>query len=616
MPRLIIGSTGVRWAALALLFAALVIVDYRWLDLTEVVDQRGGDVMLRAAAQERPPSENVVIIDIDQLSLEKMNEYAGSWPWPRSVHGELVDHIARQKPKAIVFDVLFNEIDVFRPDQDTMLADAVARQNNVYLAMTLNDNGDGAPVDRLPVAVGARPLPGARPDARVPLMLPLVMLPHPESMRGGLINFNADSDKTGRHFDLYRDRSGWRFPSMPGRLAADLGWPRPDGSQAMLNWRSGWTHIPYVDLYLDSQRQNPKRPQDELAGKIVIIGTAAPGLQDLRPTPLGASYPGVEVLATGIDNLRARDWLQEVARERLAPLAILLIAAIAFAFTRRWNATIIGVVLAATTLVVLGAAWVMLGQGRFVPVVGALTWSWGFYITAGGAAYVQERARQERTFGMFKRFLDPNIVAQLVESGEVDHQANAVSREITVLFSDIRGFTSLSETSSPEAVVELLNRYFTAQVEVIFRHGGTLDKFIGDAIMAFWGAPIANPDHASAAVAAALDMSKALDEMRSSLGELGAELDIGIGLHSGMAVVGFIGSPDRLDYTVIGDTVNLASRIEGLTKGVARVLVSEATKAAAGDSFDFVERGQHKVKGREAPVLLYEPIAKSVKLPP
>jgi adenylate cyclase len=616
MPGLIARGAANRWTALALLFMALVIIDFRWLQLTEIIDQRGGDVMLRAAAQKRPVSQDVVIVDIDQLSLERMNEFAGSWPWPRSVHGELVDHIARQQPRAIVFDILFNELDVFRPEQDAMLAEAVARQDNVYLAMTLNDNGIGAPADRLPPAVGARALPGARPDARVPVMLPLVLLGHPQAMRGGLINFNADSDKTGRHFDLHRDRNGWRFPSMPARLAADLGWPRPDGSEAMLNWRRGWTHIPYVELYLDSQRQTPKRPQDELAGKIVIIGTAAPGLQDLRPTPLGASYPGVEVLATGIDNLQQGDWLVDVPRWQLAPLAILLIGLIALGFSRRWNATFIGLALAVVTLAVLAAAWLWLGQGRFVPVTSALAWSWGFYVTAGGAAYLQERARQERTFGMFKRFLDPNIVAQLVESGEVDHQANAVSREITVLFSDIRGFTSLSETSPPEAVVELLNRYFTKQVEVIFRHGGTLDKFIGDAIMAFWGAPIANPDHASAAVAAAIDMSKALEELRGDLGELGAALDIGIGLHSGMAVVGFIGSPDRLDYTVIGDTVNLASRIEGLTKGVARVLVSEATRAAAADRFDFVERGQHKVKGREAPVILYEPLPKSVMQAP
>jgi adenylate cyclase len=613
MPRRFPGG---KWAALAMLFAALIGLDYGWLNLTEIIDQRGGDVMLRAAARNRPVSSDVVIVDIDQKSLEDMNEYAGSWPWPRSVHGELIDYIAKQQPKAIVFDLLFNELDVFRPEQDAALADAVARQRNVYLAMTLNDNGDGAPADRLPPAIEARRLPGAAPDARVPLMLPLVMLPHPDAIRGGLINFNAGSDKTGRHVDLYRDRNGWRFASLPARLAADFGWPRPEGQQAMLNWRSGWTHIPYVELYLDSQRQKPLRPPGELAGKIVIIGTAAPGLQDLRPTPLGASYPGVEVLATGIDNLQNGEWLREVPRARLAPLAVVLAGLIALGFARHWNATYIGLGLAAATVAVLAGAWFALGRGTFVPVSAALTWSWGFYISAGGVAYVQERARQERTFGMFKRFLDPNIVAQLVESGEIDHQANAVSREITVLFSDIRGFTSLSENSSPEAVVALLNRYFTKQVEVIFRHGGTLDKFIGDAIMAFWGAPIANPDHAAAAVAAAIDMSKALEELRGELGELGAGLDIGIGLHSGMAVVGFIGSPERLDYTVIGDTVNLSSRIEGLTKGVARVLVSEATRDAAAARFDFAPRGEHKVKGREAAVRLYEPVEKSaIKLP-
>jgi len=607
---------GGKWAMLALMFAALVIADYRWWGLTGIIDQRGGDVMLRAAAGARSVSNDVVIVDIDQRSLEEMNEYAGSWPWPRSVHGELIDHIAKQAPKAIVFDLLFNEVDVFRPEQDAALADAVARQDNVYLAMTLNDNGTGAPAGRLPKSVGAMPLSGARPDARVPLMLPLVMLRHPEAMRGGLINFNADSDKTGRHVDLYRDRNGWRFPSMPARLAGDFGRPVPDRQQVMLNWRSGWTHIPYVDLFLDSQRQHPTRPAHELRGKIVIIGTAAPGLQDLRPTPLGSSYPGVEVLATGIDNLQRGDWLREVPRPWMALLAVLMIGLVATGFARAWNAATIGYGLAAVTAAVLVFAWFQLAAGLWWPVPAVLACAWAFYVLAGGAAYLEERARQERTFGMFKRFLDPNIVASLVESGEIDYRANAISRDVTVLFSDIRGFTSLSENSSPEVVVELLNRYFSRQVEVIFRHGGTLDKFIGDAIMAFWGAPVANPHHAKAAIAAAIDMSKALEELRGELGKLGAELDIGIGLHSGKAVVGFIGSPDRLDYTVIGDTVNLASRIEGLTKGIARVLVSEATRAAAGEDFEYADHGRHQVKGREQPVQLYEPLARSAIVKP
>ena len=177
----------------------------------------------------------------------------------------------------------------------------------------------------------------------------------------------------------------------------------------------------------------------------------------------------------------------------------------------------------------------------------------------------------------------------------------------------IRGFTTLSETRSPEQVVDLLNRYFTRQVEVIYRHGGTLDKFIGDAVMAFWNAPTESPDHARRAVHAALDMLVALDDFKRELAERGeglGEFDIGIGLHTGPAVVGFLGSDSRMEYTAIGDTVNLGSRIEGTTKGVARVLVSGATKSACGANsrFKFIHRGQFKVKGREEPVELYEPV--------
>ena len=609
---------GGRWLALAALFALLALADYGWLGATRIIDQRGGDVLLALNAQNRPQSDRVVIVDIDQKSLEELSDEAGSWPWPRSVHGELIEQIARQHPQAIAFDILFNEPDVFRPEHDEAFAEAVARHPQVWLAMTLNSDGAGAVVSELPPAVGAQPLGRPAPGARAPIMLPLVVAQYPGAMRGGLINFTPDSDGVGRHHALYGDRSGWRFPSLAARITAAAQRPLPPSGPEfgtmLLNWRSGWRHVSFSDLYRDGLREHPQRASDEFTGKIVIVGTSAPGLMDFRVTPLGSTYPGVEILATALDNLARGDWLREVQRPAMAPFALALIGLLALGFARSIGAQRLLLAMIAVSLGTLGASWLLLTRGTFVPVFGALTFGWAYYLVATGIAYAQERARRLRTASMFMRFLDARVVAELIDQGEFDYRKPAEAREVSVLFSDIRGFTALSEVTAPEAVVSLLNTYFSRQVGVIFAHAGTLDKFIGDAIMAFWGAPVSYPDHAARAVAAALDMSRALEEMRGELGELGAGLEIGIGIHSGSAVVGFIGSNDRLDYTAIGDTVNLASRVEGLTKGIARVLVTEATRDAAGDLFDWRDCGLHPVKGRELGVRLFEPLRKAVSL--
>jgi adenylate cyclase len=240
-----------------------------------------------------------------------------------------------------------------------------------------------------------------------------------------------------------------------------------------------------------------------------------------------------------------------------------------------------------------------------VALLTPLLFGWGFYFAAALSEYMREKKSREQTVRMFNRFLDPRVVESLVAHGETPQSLSGQARDITVLFSDIRGFTTMSESHTPEQIVALLNRYFSLQVEVIFRHGGTLDKFIGDAIMAFWGAPQDDPQHAAHAVAAAIEMEQCLLKFKQELGDEGKDFDVGIGIHSGKAVVGFIGSDERLDYTAIGDTVNLSSRIEGLTKGVARILVSSDTVAQCQGAFDFVPTGSYKVKGRLQEVELF-----------
>jgi adenylate cyclase len=288
-------------------------------------------------------------------------------------------------------------------------------------------------------------------------------------------------------------------------------------------------------------------------------------------------------------------------------LAVAGVVFVVIAFQLAWGPMRVGLLLLALTPAMVAVAALALNAFWLLPVAVPLLAMWLCYVLLSLAEYLRERAERQHAIQVFGRFVDPRVVEDLVKSGNRLLEERPRSSVITLLFSDIRGFTSLSENRPPEEIVAILNRYFSRQVEVIFRHHGTIDKFIGDAIMAFWGAPTADEQQAQNAVRAALEMARVVQAFREELGDSGRDFDIGIGIHTGPAVVGFIGSENKLDYTAIGDTVNLASRIEGTTKGVARILVSEATRIACGERFEFVEHGSFKVKGREQTVQLFEP---------
>jgi adenylate cyclase len=377
----------------------------------------------------------------------------------------------------------------------------------------------------------------------------------------------------------------------------------------VLDWRGaakGFPRVSFSDLYEEFNRSAKQRPANEFTGKIVIVGTAATGLQDLRVTPMSHTHPGAEILGTAIENLKNGRQMRYAPQWQPALPGLVLLSLLFAGFRANTDARLIGTGLAIATGIVLAGSWFYAGRQLLVPVLTPLAAAWTFYVAAAVAGFLRERRARREAVAEFSRFVNPHVVQQLVERGGIEGAGQ--SREVTLLFSDIRGFTTLSETRKPEEVVALLNRYFSMQVDVVFRHGGSLDKFIGDAIMALWGAPLDDPHHARNAVGCALDMADTLQEFKRELGEEAADFDVGIGLHSGRAVVGLIGSQKRREYTAIGDTVNLASRIEGLTKEARRrILVSRDTVEQCGNAFDFVSCGTFSVKGRAQPVELFEP---------
>jgi adenylate cyclase len=600
------------FAAAALVLAALEIF---LVQVLQPLDNRLLDAFTRWHAAQLAPDADVVLVDIDEKSLASMQPEAGRFPWPREVYAELLRGLMPQKPRAVVFDIMFSEPDKFRPQSDQAFAEAaLPYRNTLYFPMLMldaRDHASGASAAELAPLIGLVRRPGADREARIAVVPPLA-LPQ-ELWRGGTINFLEDGDHVGRRYALRSTVRGWDVPSLPARVALDLGYPVPDAPDLRLAWRGparGMPSVSFSDLYEDFGRSQRQRPADEFAGKIVVIGAAAAGLGDLRVTPLSGTQPGMEILATAIENLKNGRAMRDSPAWLPFGTALLLIGLLYAAFARNVNASRIAAALGGASAVLLGASWFAVGKLLLLPLLAPLAAAWLLYFASATAAYLRERRAREEAIAMFSRFVNPYVVRHLIERGGLE--GGGRTRDVTLLFSDIRGFTTLSETRPPQEVVAILNRYFTLQVEVIFRHGGSLDKFIGDAIMAFWGAPLDDPDHAKNAVACALDMADTLLAFKSELGELGKSFDVGIGVHSGPAVVGLIGSDKRREYTSIGDTVNLASRIEGLTKEAGhRILVSRETMQRCAGAFDFVSCGSFRAKGRAQPVELFEPRRKT-----
>jgi adenylate cyclase len=355
-----------------------------------------------------------------------------------------------------------------------------------------------------------------------------------------------------------------------------------------------------------------------LSGKLVLVGSSAPGVYDLRSTPVASVYPGVEVHASLLSGLLdgrgpvAPDWTRgyEVAQ------LLVVTALLALALPRLRAASAMAATLVLGAALVAIDQWLYRRHGLALPLASALLLTALVYIGITGWGYVVEGARRRSLTRLFGTYVPPELVAQMARDPQ-RYGMQAENRELTVMFCDMRNFTRVSEALPPEELRALVNRFFSAMTQEIRRHRGTLDKYIGDAIMAFWGAPVADGDHALHAVQAALAMTDRMVELNRELRDRGLpEIGLGLGINSGLVCVGDMGSDIRRSYTVMGDAVNLASRVEALTRvyGVD-ILIGETTRAAIADRLRVVEVDRVRVKGKQVAVTLFTPVSAAMSRP-
>jgi adenylate cyclase len=373
---------------LAIAFTVFVALDATVLHFTAQMRQGTFDAMVRYRVIVPKPDPNIVIVDINEASLAAMGHEYGRWPWPRQLLGEFLENLERQHPRAVVFDILFSDADVYNADSDAYFNDAVAATQNTYFPLLRLDSSSD-PLSRIKPAMipGVRPMPDeAQRDATVAVVLPYL----PSVLHGGRLGFHniyADPDGIAREYQTYRDDYGWQLPSLPLRIARDLGWGEPAASDVLLNWRGKPFTYPYVtfsDVFNDMASKVKQRPQDEFAGKIVLIGSTAPSLFDIKPTPLSQTYPGVEILATAIDNLKHNDYLRFPEGRFVYPLLTLLIVWVtAWSFYRNVGRDKIDRLFGASQFILVGVSYASINlSDTYINLTGPVTVGIAFFTVA------------------------------------------------------------------------------------------------------------------------------------------------------------------------------------------------------------------------------------------
>ncbi|MBT4285983.1 MAG: CHASE2 domain-containing protein [Deltaproteobacteria bacterium] len=378
-----------------------------------------------------------------------------------------------------------------------------------------------------------------------------------------------------------------------------------DGS-VMINYRGDRMTFSHYSVY---DVINKKVPKEALKDKILILGATEVGIYDLRTTPVGIDYPGVEVHASIIDNIIKGDYFYNSDLVDFLTFILILVFGLTVGLVLSKLRALPGLIFSVLILVgyISLNLWFFINEKTwtsFVYIICVIIINWFAVVLF---KFFGEEKDKRFIKGAFQQYLSPKVIDQLVENPGM-LKLGGEKKELTAFFSDIQGFSTISESLTPEELVVLLNEYLTAMTDIILKHGGTVDKFEGDAIIAFFGAPISHEDHALRCVLAALDMQKKLIEMRENWRKQGRhEILVRIGINTGEMVVGNMGSAYRMDYTMMGDSVNLAARLEGVNKEYKTFnMISEFTYEAVKDQVDTRELDLIRVVGKNKPVRIYE----------
>lgn len=632
--------------------------------LLQGLDNRLIDTMFRLRGYQ-PTSNPIVIVDIDNRSLATV----GQWPWPRNIVSELTRKIGAVSPKAILFDIVFAEPDRTSPKKLiptlTPYLSETSRQELTLLQDQDLFNYDlilGNTLARLPSVLGyalsldtinhketGKPFPSANihlnPNTISHTDINYIqggsgILNIPDVAQAeteGFFNIFPDQSGTIRKAPLFMSYDGLPYPSLALEgfrlgtktqdITINLGRKqnRPkhpiisihindkiiatdEQGQMSINFR-GPTHtfkyVSAMDILNDSQTHL-------LANQYVILGTSAEGLYDLRTTPFSNIIPGVEIQANILDNLIAGDpMVYDTYSEIFITYVLLIIGGIGLSAILAYSTPLAGGLSGSACILAAGILSynVLFLHNRIIGITYPLITISLIFLCVTLFNFFSEGRQKRLMTNAFKRYVSPKIVKQVTQDPEA-LCLSGENRHLTVFFSDIKDFTAISESLPPEQLSELMNEYLTAMSNIILEHEGTVDKFIGDAIMAIWGAPINVENQEVQAVSAALESIDILEQLRTKWSAQGLpEIVARIGLNSGEMRVGNFGSQTRFNYTVIGDNVNLASRLEGLNKNYGTdILISQTTKRAVEKHFFSQYIDTVRVKGKDIPVRIYTPM--------